>query len=68
MNQMTPPPRLEIIPANAPFNGGTTDDTIAPSSVRAASPTSCRVRIPYSSAVRSRAVANRHEPASLSPW
>src|SRR6185369_14770973 len=45
--------------------GGTTDATIAPS--RLTPPRSCCARMPYSSAVRSRAVASRHELTSSSP-
>ena len=56
------PKYLSIIHDIALLSGGTTEETIAPSiSPANESPMRSLVMIPYSSAVRSRAVAMRHE-------
>ena len=62
------PKYFSIIHCIAVFSGGTTEETIAPSNaVIFDSATSCLARMPYSSEVRSRAVASRHELTSTSP-
>ena len=58
----------QVLSYIAVFSGGTTDETIAPSNALIFdSATSCLARMPYSSEVRSRAVASRHELTSTSP-
>ena len=62
------PKNFRTIVAMGWLSGGTTDETIAPSKASEnVSPMSCRARIPYSSDVRSRAVASRHELTSALP-
>src|ERR1043166_7417142 len=60
------PKNFAIIVEMVPFSGGTTEETMAPSSDHSA-PMSCRATMPYSSVVRSRAVARRHDVTSSSP-